>query len=90
MIELRLTVDNIDYDELFSVIIPHLVKNKLAERTIRSAISAKFASMSEAEKDAAAAEFLNDNASKITDIINEYASSQLSGCRVSSLEAANK
>ena len=90
MIELRLTVDKLNYNELFDVIIPLLVKNKLAEKTLKAAITVKFASMSEAEKDAAAAEFLSSNSTKITEMINGYLSNQLPSCHFSSLEAINK
>ena len=87
MIELRLTVDKIDYMELINTLLPHIVKNKLAEKTLKAAISAKFASMNEEERNAAAIAFINDNSSKIADIINEYVDQQLSGCHISSIEA---
>jgi hypothetical protein len=59
MIELKITVDNINYSELINAIIPHIVSNKLAQRTLTAAINAKFNSMSETEKNHAAASFLN-------------------------------
>lgn len=87
MIELKLKIDQIDYDELLNAIIPHLVKNKFAEKTLKTAISARFSLMDEAEKNSAAISFINDNSSKITDMINEYITQQISGCHISSLEA---
>ena len=90
MIEIKLTIDKVDYDQLLDALIPHLVKNRLAEKTIKSAISSRFASMTESERTSAAAGFLNDNSSKITDIINDYINEQQLGCHVSALEAKEK
>ena len=87
MIELRLTVDEIDYTELINTLLPLIVKNKFAEKTLKTAISAKFASMNESEKNEAAIAFINDNASKIADIINEYVTQEISGCHVTTIEA---
>ena len=87
MIELNLKIDQLNYDELINVIIPHLVKNKLAEKALKTAISAKFSSMNESEKNTAAVSLINDNSSKITAIINEYISKQICGCHISSIEA---
>ena len=87
MIELKITVDNINYSELINAIIPHIVSNKLAQRTLTAAINAKFNSMSETEKNHAAASFLNDNSSKISEILNSYIEKEQLGCNISDFSA---
>jgi len=82
MIELKITVDNINYNALINAIIPHIVSNKIAQRTIISAINTKFSSMSEAEKNQAAVSFLNDNRSKISEILNSYIEKEQLGCNI--------
>ena len=87
MIELKITVDNINYSELVNAIIPHITNNKFAQKTLASAINAKFSAMSEAEKNIAAATFLNDNSSKISEFLNSYIEKEQLGCNISDFSA---
>lgn len=87
MIELKITVDDISYSELINAIIPHITSNRLAQKTLASAINARFSSMSETEKNAAAATFLNDNGSKISEFLNSYIEKEGLGCHITSLSA---
>ena len=87
MIELKITVDNISYSELINAIMPHIVKNKLAERTLAAAINAKFNAMSETDKNNAAAGFLNDNSSKISAVLNSYIEKEQLSCHISDFSA---
>ena len=67
MLELRISLDGVDYDTLIPKIIPFIIKNPLAAKAVLSAYKIKTHNMTQSEKDAFAAQLLNDNRNKIID-----------------------
>ena len=73
MLELKLDIDGIDYNSLIKIIMPLLIKNKIAAKTATITIEMMLKTMSEREKNTYAVNFINENKNKITEILNDYA-----------------
>lgn len=72
MLELKLDIDGIDYKSLIPVIIPMIIKNKIAAKAAMFAIEIKLKTMSNDEKNAFAVKFLEEHKNHIIEALNEY------------------
>lgn len=70
MIELKLALEQLDYDALVPKLIPLIIKNPIASKAALTAYRAKTKNMSQKEKDAFAARLLSDNKNKIMTALN--------------------
>ena len=71
MIELKLDLTGIDYNSLIPIIVPMIIKNKLAAKAASFTIEAKLKSMSEQEKNAFVVNFLQEHKNQIIESLNE-------------------
>jgi len=74
MLELRIALDNIDYDTLIPTVLPMIIKNPIAAKAALAAYKLKTANLSQSERDALAAKLLTDNKNKILTVLNEKVS----------------
>ena len=72
MINLSLNVDGIDYSSLIPVLVPMVIKNKLAAKAAQFTIEAKLKTMSEREKNAFVVNFLHEHKNQIIENLNEF------------------
>lgn len=72
MINLSLSVDKIDYSSLIPVLVPMVIKNKLAAKAAQFTIEAKLKTMSEQEKNAFVVNFLHEHKNQIIENLNEF------------------
>ena len=75
MIELKLCFNGIDYNSLISVIIPMVIKNKLAAKAAQLTAASRLKKMTEQEKNAYAVKFLEEHKNLIIENLNEYVKS---------------
>ena len=65
MLEFKICISDLDYDSLIPILIPMVIKNKIAAKGAQFAASAKIKNMSQDERDAFAASFLTEHKDKI-------------------------
>lgn len=70
MLELRIDIDQTDYDTLIPMLIPLLIKNPIAAKTALAGYKLKTMGMTQKDKDAFAAKMLSDNKNKIITTLN--------------------
>ncbi len=73
MLELKLSLENVDYMSLIKTVIPLVVKNKFMATAAITAANLKMRSMSANEREAFVASLLADNKEKIKELINSAA-----------------
>lgn len=70
MIELRIDIDQIDYDTVIPTLLPKVIKNPIASKAAMVGYKAKTKNMTKEEKDAFAAKILSDNKNSILTALN--------------------
>ncbi len=65
MLEFKIDISDLDYDSLIPLLVPLVIKNKIASKGAQLAVSAKIKNMSQDERDAFAASFLMEHKEKI-------------------------
>ncbi len=73
MLELKISLDNVDYMTVVRAIIPLVVKNKLMAGAAITAANIKMRAMSRSEQEKYAAAFLTDHKDKIKELLNSTA-----------------
>ncbi len=76
MIELKLDMDGIDYASLIPVIVPMIIKNKIAAKAATLTLSSKLKTMSEQDKNAFVVGFLEEHKNRIIENLNDYVKSK--------------
>lgn len=76
MIEFKLDLTGIDYNSLIPIIIPMIIKNKLAAKAARFTVEAKLKNKTEQDKNAFAVKFLEEHKNQIIESLNEYIKKQ--------------
>ena len=90
MIELRITLDEIDYDTLIPTLIPILIKNPIAAKAALVAYKLKTAKLPQNERDVLAVQLLNDNKNKIVTKLSEKAANKGIKCSIVDFDASVK
>lgn len=70
MIELKIALEQVDYDSLVPKLIQMIVKNPVTAKASLLAYKAKTKNMTQKEKDAFASKLLSDNKNKIMTALN--------------------
>ncbi len=70
MLELKITLEDVDYATVLSSLIPLVIKNKILAGAAASAVSAKLNSLSPSQQDEYVAAFLSDNKEKIAELLD--------------------
>ncbi len=70
MLELKISLDNVDYLSVVRSLVPLVVKNKLMASAAVTAANMKMRSMSKAEQEQYVASFLTDHKEKIKELLN--------------------
>ncbi len=73
MLELKISLENVDYMTVVRSIIPLVIKNKLMAGAAVTAANIKMRSMSKSEQEKYAASFLTDHKEKIKELLNSAA-----------------
>lgn len=71
MIEIKLDIDGIDYDTVIPVIVPMLIKNKIAAKAAISAASIVIKNKSQRERNETAVKTIKDRKNKIIELCNK-------------------
>ncbi len=70
MLELKITLENVDYITVVRSLIPLVVKNKLMAGAAITAANMKMRSMTKEEQESYVASFLTDHRGKIIELLN--------------------
>ncbi len=76
MLELRLNIEGIDYSSLIPVLVPMIIKNKIAAKAATFTVEAKLKAMSEQEKNVYVLNFLHEHKNQIIENLNEFVKSK--------------
>ncbi len=72
MVELKLNIDGIDFVSLIPVLMPMVIKNKIAAKAAQLTIELKLKNMSDQEKNACVVNFLHEHKNQIIESLNEF------------------
>ena len=73
MIEIKVSLDMIDYSSLLPIITKTVTKNKILSKAIKLTVDGKLSKMTEKEKNTYLVSFIEEHKERITEILNEYA-----------------
>ena len=90
MIELKFTLDNIDYETLLPIIIPIVIKNPLASKAALVAARAKLKNMSPSERDIYVSNLLSGNKDRILSALNAKVAAKGIKGEITSLSASGR
>ncbi len=90
MLELKISLENVDYMTVIKSLIPLVIKNKLMAGAAVTAANMKLRSMSQAEQEKFVADFLSDHEEKVKELLNSAVKNKGINGNVSDFSAETK
>ena len=76
MLDINITLDNVDYHALIPIVVSAFIKNPVAAKAAVLALNSKIKNKTQAQADAILVNFINEHKNKIIDTVNKRASNE--------------